>query len=284
MEGTKNNLEIKFPFESQNLKNSNLLLEREEKKTIFKITKMTKEKMFDSQFLQSFLSKNINLKEEKEENKKIDLPDFNFEGLISALINIKSSNSVSEFHSNFMDFKTVLNFHRPLRKTKIDSILKKCKSKFFRAVQDSIKKITNDLAQVNRLPQSFITNINIDYNKNYMNKTIFQIYQSLNLVNQEKEFFIGISDENIPKLKSLLNYTYSQLFNIYTESQRFKEDCEVIREKEGEKFEILYKYVSKIYINYYSLSKGNRPKKIYQNRNKNQKNICKKNLFFTNRK
>ncbi len=280
MEGTKNNnLEIKFPFESQNLKNSNLLLEREEKKTIFKITKMTKEKMFDSQFLQSFLSKNINLKEEKEENKKIDLPNFNFEGLISVLLNIKNNNSISEFHSNFMDFKTVLNFHRPLRKTKIDSILKKCKSKFFRAVQDSIKKITNDLTQINRLPQSFITNINIDYNKNYMNKTIFEIYKSLNLVNQEKEFFIGISQENIPKLKSLLNYTYSQLFNVYTESQRFKEDCEVIREKEGEKFEILYKYVSKIYIRYYSLSKGNRPKKIYQ---KNQKS--NKNLFLTNKK
>ena len=279
MEGTKNNLEIKFPFESLNLKNSNLLLEREEKKTIFKITKMTKEKMFDSQFLQSFLSKNINLKEEKEENKKIDLPNFNFEGLISVLLNIKNNNSISEFHSNFMDFKTVLNFHRPLRKTKIDSILKKCKSKFFRAVQDSIKKITNDLTQINKLPQSFITNINIDYNKNYMNKTIFEIYKSLNLVNQEKEFFIGISQDNIPKLKSVLNYTYSQLFNVYTESQRFKEDCEVIREKEGEKFEILYKYVSKIYIRYYSLSKGNRPKKIYQ---KNQKS--NKNLFLTNKK
>ena len=282
MEGTKNNLEIKFPFESQNLKNSNLLLEREEKKTIFKITKMTKEKMFDSQFLQSFLSKNINLKEEKEENKKIDLPNFNFEGLISVLLNIKNNNSISEFHSNFMDFKTVLNFHRPLRKTKIDSILKKCKSKFFRAVQDSIKKITNDLTQINRLPQSFITNINIDYNKNYMNKTIFEIYKSLNLVNQEKEFFIGISPENIPKLKSLLNYTYSQLFNVYTESQRFKEDCEVIREKEGEKFEILYKYVSKIYIRYYSLSKGNRPKKIHKNQF--GKNHYKKNLFLTKKK
>ena len=283
MEGTKNKLETAF-FETQNLNNSNIsFLEKEGKKLIFRITKMTKEKMFNSQFLQSFLSKKVNF-EEKDENNKIDLPDFNFEGLISVLINIKNNNSVSEFHSNFMDFKSVLNFHRPLRKTKIDSILKKCKSKFFRAVQDSIKKITNDLTQINRLPQSFITNINIDYNKNYMNKTIFQIYQSLNLVNQEKEFFIGISDENIPKLKSLLNYTYSQLFNIYTESQRFKEDCEVIREKEGEKFEILYKYVSKIYINYYSLSKGNRPKKIYQNRNKNQKNICKKNLFFTNRK
>jgi hypothetical protein len=284
MEETKNNFDIVLLPEMKNINNTQISSENEEKQKIFTITKMTKEKMFNSKFLQSFLKKNINYPEVNEENKKIDLPDFNFEGLISALINIKSSNSVSEFHSNFMDFKTVLNFHRPLRKTKIDSILKKCKSKFFRAVQDSIKKITNDLTQVNRLPQSFITNINIDYNKNYMNKTIFQIYQSLNLVNQEKEFFIGISDENIPKLKSLLNYTYSQLFNIYTESQRFKEDCEVIREKEGEKFEILYKYVSKIYINYYSLSKGNRPKKIYQNRNKNQKNICKKNLFFTNRK
>ena len=259
--------------------------ENKRKEYIFKITKITKENTFNSKFLQSFLiPKEINVNKERKENPNIDLPDFNFEGLLSALIQIKNNNTVSAFHSNFMDFKTILNFHRPLRKTKIDSILKKCKSKFFRAVQDSIKKITNDLTQVNRLPQSFITNINIDYNKNYMNKTIFQIYQSLNLVNQEKEFFIGISDENIPKLKSLLNYTYSQLFNIYTESQRFKEDCEVIREKEGEKFEILYKYVSKIYINYYSLSKGNRPKKIYQNRNKNQKNICKKNLFFTNRK
>ena len=278
MEGTKNKLETAF-FETQNLNNSNIsFLEKEGKKLIFRITKMTKEKMFNSQFLQSFLSKKVNF-EEKDENNKIDLPDFNFEGLISVLLNIKNNNSISEFHSNFMDFKTVLNFHRPLRKTKIDSILKKCKSKFFRAVQDSIKKITNDLTQINKLPQSFITNINIDYNKNYMNKTIFEIYKSLNLVNQEKEFFIGISPENIPKLKSLLNYTYSQLFNIYTESQRFKEDCEVIREKEGEKFEILYKYVSKIYIRYYSLSKGNRPKKIYQ---KNQKS--NKNLFLTNKK
>ena len=279
MEETNNHLEAVFSSNMKNINNNQISSENEEKQRIFTITKMTKEKMFNSKFLQSFLKKNINFSEVKEENKKIDLPDFNFEGLISALINIKSSNSVSEFHSNFMDFKTVLNFHRPLRKTKIDSILKKCKSKFFRAVQDSIKKITNDLTQINRLPQSFITNINIDYNKNYMNKTIFEIYKSLNLVNQEKEFFIGISPENIPKLKSLLNYTYSQLFNVYTESQRFKEDCEVIREKEGEKFEILYKYVSKIYIRYYSLSKGNRPKKIYQ---KNQKS--NKNLFLTNKK
>ena len=259
--------------------------ENKRKDYIFKITKITKENTFNSQFLQSFLiPKNINIFEERKENPNIDLPDFNFEGLLSALIQIKNNNTVSEFHSNFMDFKTILNFHRPLRKTKIDSILKKCKSKFFRAVQDSIKKVTNDLTQINRLPQSFITNININYNKNFMDKTIFEIYKSLNLVNNEREFFVGTTTENIPKLRTLLNSTYSELFNIYTESKRFKEDCEIIREKEGEKFEILYKYVSKIFISYYSLSKGNKPKQLLKRKKILNKNNSNQNMFCTEKK
>ena len=254
--------------------------ENKRKDYIFKITKITKENTFNSQFLQSFLiPKKLNFLEERKENQNIDLPDFNFEGLLSALIQIKNNNTVSEFHSNFLDFKSILNFHRPLRKTKIDSILKKCKSKFFRAVQDSIKKVTNDLTQINRLPQSFITNININYNKNFMDKTIFEIYKSLNLVNNEREFFVGTTTENIPKLRTLLNSTYSDLFNIYTESKRFKEDCEMIREKEGEKFEILYKYVSKIFINYYSLSKGNKPKQLLKKSKILNKNNGNKNTF-----
>ena len=276
MEEIKN---IQYYHFKNNYNSSNS--ENKRKDYIFKITKITKENTFNSQFLQSFLiPKKLNFFEERKENQNIDLPDFNFEGLLSALIQIKSNNTVSEFHSNFLDFKSILNFHRPLRKTKIDSILKKCKSKFFRAVQDSIKKVTNDLTQINRLPQSFITNININYNKTFMDKTIFEIYKSLNLVNNEREFFVGTTTENIPKLRILLNSTYSDLFNIYTESKRFKEDCEMIREKEGEKFEILYKYVSKIFINYYSLSKGNKPKQLLKkNKNILNKNTANKNMF-----
>ena len=274
MEEIKN---IQYYHIKNNYNSSNS--ENKRKDYIFKITKITKENTFNSQFLQSFLiPKKLNFFEERKENQNIDLPDFNFEGLLSALIQIKSNNTVSEFHSNFLDFKSILNFHRPLRKTKIDSILKKCKSKFFRAVQDSIKKVTNDLTQINRLPQSFITNININYNKTFMDKTIFEIYKSLNLVNNEREFFVGTTTENIPKLRILLNSTYSDLFNIYTESKRFKEDCEMIREKEGEKFEILYKYVSKIFINYYSLSKGNKPKQLLKKKMLNKSN-SNKNMF-----
>ena len=261
MDSFKNNFDTIFYYNNQISNIKNKISENKRKEYIFKITKITKENTFNSKFLQSFIIKKQNYEEEKVDNiNNINLPDFNFEGLLCSLINIKNNNSISEFHSNFLDFKNILNFHRNLRKTKIDSILKKCKSKFFRAVQDSIKKLTNDLSQINRLPQYFITNININYNKGFMNKTIFEIYHSLNLVNQEKDFFVGISKDNNNKLKSILNSTYSDLFDLYIQSNRFKEDCDIIREKEGEKFEILYRYVSKIFIKYYSLSKGNKPK------------------------
>ena len=222
------------------------------KRQIFLITKINKEQCLNSKFLQSFVSPTNNL----------EITEFNFDGLITALLSIKKSNTVSTFHSNFLEFKKTLNFRKSLRKTKIDSILKKCKSKFFRAVQESIKKITNESTQIGRLPQFFITNINIDYNKKYMNKTIIQIYQDLHIIQDEKDLFVGLSQEKLLQLCKLFRMTYSELFNYYIASQRFKEDCELIRQKEGEKFEILYKYVSKNFIKYYSLSKGNKPKRI----------------------
>lgn len=240
------------------------------KRKIFLVTKINKEQCLNSSFLQSFVSPTNGL----------EMSEFNFDGLISVLLSIKQSNTVSTFHSNFLEFKKTLNFRKSLRKTKIDSILKKCKSKFFKAVQESIKKITNKSIHIGRLPQFFITNINIDYNKEYMNKTIVQIYQDLHIIQNEKDLFVGLSQEKLLQLCKLFRMTYSELFNYYIASQRFKEDCEQIRQKEGEKFEILYKYVSKIFIRYYSLSKGNKSKRI-DAKIKNSKKIRK---FFNIKK
>ena len=49
------------------------------------------------------------------------------------------------------------------RKSNIDSLLKKCKGKFFKAIHDAIKLCLNLL--VKRIPQQFITNITIEFNQ-----------------------------------------------------------------------------------------------------------------------
>ena len=46
------------------------------------------------------------------------------------------------------------------RKTHIDSILKKCKARFFKAISDCIKQCVK--IQIKKFPQSFITNISIE--------------------------------------------------------------------------------------------------------------------------
>ena len=89
-----------------------------------------------------------------------------------------------------------------------------------------------------------------------MNKTIGQIYIDLHVIQNLNDFYYGLTQEKAFTLQKMINMTYSELFNSYITSQRFKEDCESIRMKEGEKFEILYKYVSKIYINTPHSAKG----------------------------
>ena len=228
---------LQEPLKTEELPVSDVVVHGSKAKPkIFNITKMTKEHCLKNEFLQSLIINEGNY----------DKSDFNFDGLINALVNIKQTDSVSAFHVNFLEFKKVLNFKRSQRKTKIDSILKKCKSKFFRAVQEAIKKITIDSSQIGRLPQSFITNINIDFNKEYMNKTLFQIYAELGIINPQN-VFSGMEQEKIYLLKNLFDMTYSQLFTCYISSQRFKSDCRSIGEKEGEKFEILYKCFKNLY-------------------------------------
>ena len=72
------------------------------------------------------------------------------------------------------------------RKTHIDSILKKCKARFFKAISDCLKQCVK--IQIKKFPQSFITNISIEYNKYILNLTVCELYKSFKLSN-------GISDK-----------------------------------------------------------------------------------------
>ena len=67
------------------------------------------------------------------------------------------------------------------RKTHIDSILKKCKARFFKAINDCLKQCVK--VPLKKFPQSFITNISIEYNKYILNMTVYDLYQLFNLSN-----------------------------------------------------------------------------------------------------
>ena len=66
------------------------------------------------------------------------------------------------------------------RKSHIDSLLKKCKGKFFKTIHEIMNMSLNII--VKRLPQKFITNVTIEYNQKYLQKNIIELYQEFNLL------------------------------------------------------------------------------------------------------
>ena len=153
--------------------------------------------------------------------------------------------------------------------------LKKVKEnfwKFFRAIYEGIKLCLN--LRVYRLPQEFITNITIEYNKKYLNKKIIDIYNEFNLLPTIKE----IMEKKLYKngkfeiFKEIVSYDYITLYDIYTKSNRFKRDIDSIKIDEGKRIAVLYEFVAKNFCVYYldrkEQKKKNQKKFIFKILNK----------------
>ena len=152
------------------------------------------------------------------------------------------------------------------RKTQLDSLLKKSKGKFFKTIHDVMNKCLTKL--IKRLPQIFITNITIDNNLHYINKTVLQIYKEFNVFPQGTYVF---DDNSIKKDKKILfeffsSITLKYLYDQYIESKRYKRDLKQILFTNGNRFKILYEFVSKNYYTYYMLA--NKEMSNLSNRNK----------------
>ena len=162
----------------------------------------------------------------------------------------KSKRLTKAFHKQFQELKTQLNVQNT-RKTHIDSLLKKIKSKCLKAIHEVLKNCLNLL--VGRLPQNFITNIKIDFNKHYLGKTIGDIYFDFNLLPSYTE----IHERNlIRKGKSALfndiyNMPFKEVYNTYLDSNLFVKDFEKIKGKDGEEIALLYVYVARNMCEYY---------------------------------
>ena len=162
--------------------------------------------------------------------------------------------TINNFNEIFLTIRRKLHVKHS-RKSEVDSLLKKAKCKFFQTVHNIIKYCL--CINVNRLPQVFITNITIEYNLNYLDKTIFQIYKEFDLIQN----IINIDDEvikikNKELFKLFMTYKFYELYEEYIESQCYKKDINKVINKNGKNIGILYEFVSKNFIFYYMNNKN----------------------------
>jgi len=160
----------------------------------------------------------------------------------------------SELPNNFYEIFSYLRKKLQIAKTKkstIHSLLKKGKAKFFKMIHKIINFCLT--VKIKKLPQSFITNINISNNLKYMNKTIIEIYQSYHLL---PDFQTLMKNNKIKKemkniFKRFCSLSFKTLYQEYLESKRYIYDLNEAQILGGKKMEVLYEFVSKNYILYF---------------------------------
>lgn len=184
---------------------------------------------------------------------------------------------------NSMTFQNFFTFLRKslqikyTRKIHIDSILKKCKGKFFKAVNDCLRKCVK--INLKKLPQTFITNISIEYNRKFLDFTINDLYNYFNLTPYPMETILEKNYCTKDKENYFKYIFLSKVKNLYMEflqSQRYKKEIELIKKQKDTKLAFLFQFVSENFIGYYCYSKPHIKKtktfevRIENNNNKNE--------------
>ena len=143
------------------------------------------------------------------------------------------------------------------RKNNIDSLVKKVKSNFLRAVYECLKFCLHSF--VNRLPQSFIINTKIESNKTDLNKTFEEIYNEFkilpnyetllgkNMIQKGKERFLYI----------LYKSKVKDIYKEYLKSDFYSNEKYEIEKKKGFGVAKLFDYVATNICEYFLFNKRN---------------------------
>ena len=182
----------------------------------------------------------------------------------------KEKKEIISLYSTFKYLKEKYGIENS-RKNRMDCLIKKIKTKYINAIHEAIKYCVN--LNINKLPQYFITNIKIEYNKMYLNKTVEEIYTEFNILPSLKEL---INKNLIKKNKKellieLMNSSLKDIYQYYLTSDLYKYHRLYIIKKEGENIGKLYDYVAMNICKYFLYNKGNK-KIINYNNNKNVNN------------
>ena len=178
-----------------------------------------------------------------------------------------------------MSFQNCFNFIlnalqvKYTRRLHIDCILKKCKCRFYKAINDCLKKIIK--IKIKKLPQRFITNISIDYNKKFLPFTINNLYKFFHLIPFPMEIilkdFCIKGKENC--IKYILLSKVDDLYSAYIQSDKYKKEIELMKKEYGIKMTFLYQFVADNFLTYYYYSKPHKKNfkkfdmKIFNNNN-----------------
>jgi hypothetical protein len=191
----------------------------------------------------------------------------------------KEKKEIISLYSTFKYLKEKYNINNS-RKNRMDCIIKKVKTKYMNAIHDAIKHCVN--LKMNKLPQNFITNINIEYNKMYFNKTVEQLYSEFNIVPSLNELINKNLIKNGKKelLINLMSSSLKDIYQYYLTSDLYKYHRMCIIKKEGENSGKLYDYVAQNICKYFIYNKGN--KKIINYKNNNL-NVSNNNNMYENK-
>ena len=176
-------------------------------------------------------------------------------------------NKILSLYSTFKYLKVKYEL-KNTRKNRIDCIIKKVKTKYLKAIHETLKYCVN--IYIHRLPQYFVSNIKIEFNKKYFNKTLEQIYTEFKILPSLSEL---IERNQIKKGKKeililLMNSPLKDIYKYYLSSDLYKYYRMYIKKKEGENIAKLYDYVAQNICEYFIYNKGNK-KKISLNNNNN---------------
>ena len=212
------------------------------------------------------------INKEKQNNSDMNLSDKNSENIL-LFKDDEKYNYMEENEKKIISFYSKFKFlcckHKinNLRKNHIDIIIKKVKIKLFKGIHEVLKYCLN--TNINRLPQNFINNIKIEFNRKYLDKTISEIYLEYEIIPSLKEI---IENKMVKKDKTeifilFMNSNLINIIKVYLTSNLFIYDKKKLEKKSGLNDVILFDFVANNICDYFQYGSTSTNKKGNSNKN-----------------
>lgn len=191
-----------------------------------------------------------------------------------------SRKEINIFYSKIKLIRKKYNIKKS-RKNHIDSLVKKAKSKFLKAIYECLKYCLHS-CNLSRLPQKFIINTRIEYNKKVLNKTVEEIYTGFKLLPTYETLMQNnqVYKNRQEFLYSLMKTKLKDIYKYYISSNLYTIDKKRIESKSGEGVAKLYDFVATNICEYFLLNKGNDKRLNRWRNNGNAKKLFVKKKRF----